>query len=95
MRVPETQEGLSSQDTPSPRRQFDVNDTVFANNYAAGPKWMPGVVVDFKGRLCCLRDNREIVRHVDQLLIRESARRLQEGVKGYHGTWGVQAEQKS
>ena len=39
VRVPETQEGLSSQDTPSPRRQFDVNDTVFAKNYAAGPKW--------------------------------------------------------
>ena len=68
VRVPETQEGLSSQDTPSPRRQFDVNDTVFAKNYAAGPKWLPGVVVGLQGSVMYrirLRDNREIVRHVD------------------------------
>ena len=73
VRVPETQEGLSHQDTPSPRRQFDVNDTVFAKNYAAGPNRLPGVVVGLQGSVMYrirLRDNREIVRHVDQLRAR-------------------------
>ena len=57
-------------DSSSPNRQFAINDTVYARNYGSGPQWLPGHIVDFQGTamyVVKLRDNREMVRHIDQL----------------------------
>ena len=60
----------SSHDVHSSQRQFAVNETVYARNYGSGPQWLPGRIVSLQGHVMyCVRllDNREIVRHVDQL----------------------------
>ena len=60
----------SSHDVHSSQRQFAVNETVYARNYGSGPQWLPVRIVSLQGNaMYCVRllDNREIVRHVDQL----------------------------
>ena len=57
-------------DLHSSQRQFTVNETVYARNYGSGPQWLPGKVVGLQGTaMYCIRllDNREVVRHIDQL----------------------------
>ena len=57
-------------DSRAPNRQFAVQDTVYARNYGSGPRWVPGSIVSCQGTamyVVKLLDNREIVRHVDQL----------------------------
>ena len=57
-------------DSRAPDREFAVNDTVYARNYGSGPRWVPGSIVSCQGTamyVVKLSDNRELVRHVDQL----------------------------
>ena len=59
-----TQEG---QATP---RNFTIGDCVYARNYGAGPKWLPGHIVKVEGSVLYhvkLRDGRVQRRHIDQL----------------------------
>ena len=63
-------------DSHSFQRQFAVNETVYARNYGSGPRWLSGTVVGLQGTAMYrvrLLDNREIVRHIDQLRPRVSS----------------------
>ncbi len=51
-------------------RKYSVGDAVYAWNYAGGPTWLEGMVVETRGPLsfCIeLREGRIIRRHVDQI----------------------------
>ena len=51
-------------------RTFVVGETVYTRNYAQGPKWLPGTVVEIEGPVLLhvkLRDGRILRRHVDQV----------------------------
>ena len=57
-------------DLRSQPRSFTARQTVYAKNYGAGPKWLPGVLVKAEGSVLWhvrLSDGRIIRRHVDQL----------------------------
>ena len=51
-------------------RNFTIGDCVYARNYGAGPKWLPGHIVKVEGSVLYhikLRDGRVQRRHIDQL----------------------------
>ena len=53
-------------------RQLNVNDCVWVRNYARGPKWMRGIVIEKKGPLSydIDVDGSAVKRHIDQLRTR-------------------------
>ena len=54
-------------------RTFVVGETVYTRNYAQGPKWLPGTVVEMEGSVLLhvkLHDGRILRRHVDQVRLR-------------------------
>ena len=51
-------------------RVFVVGETVYTRNYAQGPRWLPGTVVEIEGQVLVhvkLTDGRILRRHVDQV----------------------------
>ena len=57
-------------------RQFKLNDSVSIVNFAKGPKWLPGVIVDQTGPVSFhirLDDGRVVRRHQDHIHLRLSA----------------------
>lgn len=57
-------------DCHTKERVLEVGDAVFARNYSAGDKWIPGVISMKSGPLSyhvTLTDDRVVRRHVDQL----------------------------
>ena len=64
----------TTHDSHAVDRKFGLSDQVYARNYGAGPKWLPGVIVGLQGSaLYRVRlDNRDIIiRHIDQLRHRQ------------------------
>uniref|UniRef100_A0A1X7TCL9 Integrase catalytic domain-containing protein n=1 Tax=Amphimedon queenslandica TaxID=400682 RepID=A0A1X7TCL9_AMPQE len=52
---------------------FKVGDLVYARNYATGPKWLPGKIVESSGNVLftvALIDGRQVRKHTDQLIKR-------------------------
>ena len=55
------------------QRDFKVGDLVYARNYATGPKWLPGKIVESSGNVLftvALMDGRQVRKHTDQLIKR-------------------------
>ena len=55
------------------QREFRVGDLVYARNYATGPKWLPGRIVESSGNVLftvVLMDGRQVHKHTDQLIRR-------------------------
>ena len=51
-------------------RSFAIGETVYTRNYAQGPRWLPGTVVDTDGLVLLhikVMDGRILRRHVDQV----------------------------
>ncbi|XP_072023179.1 uncharacterized protein [Amphiura filiformis] len=76
-RVQEKQFGQAhNHDMHAKEREFQIQDAVFAHNYAArGPKWLPGHVIAQTGPVSYkvkLTDGRVWKRHVDQIRKRYS-----------------------
>ena len=66
-------------------REFSVGDLVYARNYGAGAKWLPGQVRGTLGSAMfevILTDGREIRRHADQLRSRAPAVTVTQEVDG-------------
>ena len=62
-------------DKNSQERSLVVGDPVLAKNYAAGEKWLQGVIAEQTGPVSFnvdLKDGREVHRHTDQLLYRHA-----------------------
>ena len=70
-KVRQTQDRQSKgHDTHAKPRSFAVGDTVYTRNYAQGPKWLPGTVVEIEGLVLLhikLSDGRILRRHIDQV----------------------------
>ena len=67
-------------DVRAKARDFDVGNLVYARNYASGPTWLPGEVVEKHGSslyTVLRRDGRRVRKHVDQLLARTVRKSLQ------------------
>ena len=63
----------AAQEGQATPRNFTIGDCVYARNYGAGPKWLPGHVVKVEGSVLYhvkLRDGRVQRRHIDQLRVR-------------------------
>ena len=73
-RVRESQNRMkTSHDRRAQSRQLDLNDQVYAKNFASGPVWLPGVITSVKGPYtyeATLADGRVWRRHIDHLRIR-------------------------
>ena len=55
------------------QREFRVGDLVYARNYATGPKWLPGRIVESSGNVLftvVLMDGHQVRKHTDQLIRR-------------------------
>ena len=54
-------------------KSIGVGDLVYARNYATGPKWLPGRIVESSGNVLftvVLMDGRQVRKHTDQLIRR-------------------------
>ena len=63
-------------DVHSKDRKFQINDTVYVENFAQGSKWLEGIVEEIRGPLTYmikLPDGRILKRHVDHIRNRISA----------------------
>eukprot|EP00079_Xenopus_tropicalis_P032197 XP_017945968.1 PREDICTED: uncharacterized protein LOC108645361 [Xenopus tropicalis] len=73
-------------------RMFEAGNSVYARNYAMGPKWIPAVIVEATGPVSYkvkIADGRVIRRHVDQLRSRLGDNACP-NTEGNHGQSGLQ-----
>uniref|UniRef100_A0A803JUZ6 Gypsy retrotransposon integrase-like protein 1 n=1 Tax=Xenopus tropicalis TaxID=8364 RepID=A0A803JUZ6_XENTR len=75
-------------------RMFEAGNSVYARNYAMGPKWIPAVIVEATGPVSYkvkIADGRVIRRHVDQLRSRLGDNACP-NTEGNHGQSGLQSD---